>query len=543
MVYSAEKYGIVPGCDVAEKLNNLLCEMADVEGEKVIEFKPGIYYIYAENCPEEKLYITNTIGKKEYKSTDKKFMHRVMFNIKNTSDLIIKGEGATFVACGRVTNAAVLNSHNIKFDGIEITAKNPDLHEFTVEAVCSDYVDFILDSESRYIRKKKSFFFVGRDFETPFINDIAHWGYFPHFFANDKDSIVRGPHPFSGNKGIEEIADHHFRVYLKNAADYTAGDSFAIYDARRYDVGFFVENSSDITLQNVKQRFNVSLAFVAQNSENLTLDSVKFCPAENQVKQLVSYADFIQVCMCKGLVKVVDSEFASAGDDVANIHGTFLEITSVKGNTVKAKFRHHQSFGYLAFNEGDTVDFVSPEDLLAKGSARVKSAFMQDEYTVVLELDNASEAKKGLCIENATLCPDFYFARNTIKRIVTRGLLITTRGKVLIEDNNFDCLTMPALLFSGDARNWFESGLCKDVTIRNNRFNKCCSYYIQILPENSPKRNAVHGRFLIEGNTFEGSQGIDAQRCDELIFKNNIIKGKTENFVMLTDVTKATIEY
>lgn len=543
MKYYAENYGITPGTEIAEKLNKLLAEMSASDEQKELIFLPGFYYIDADNCPTEELYITNTIGEKEYKEGELPHIQRVAFDLKNINNLKISGEGAVFVIKGRVTNAIVVNCSNIVFEGIEIKAENPDLHEITVEKVTLTHVDFSLDSESRYIKKNGKFYFTGKDYEVPFFFNLSKWGYFGHISGENPDRIVRCRQPLTGAYSLKELSPHHFRARYINTRSFKVGDTYCLYDVRRTNVGFFIEKSKDVVLKSVKQRFNVSLAVVAQNSENITIDSVEFCPADNQAKKFVSFADFIQICMCKGKISITDSKFIGAGDDVLNVHGTHFKIKSINGNNIKCEFKHPQSYGYLAFNEGDEIEFVNSSTLLPEGKAKVINACLDDNYTVSLDVDNTSGAKVGQVIENITLCPDLYFARNYMARIVTRGLLITTRGKVVVEDNEFQNLIMPSILFSDDAKSWYESGRCTDVTIRNNHFNDCDACYIQILPENRPLKNPVHGRFVIEGNTFEHAKGIDARNSEELIFRNNIIKEKCDSFVKCTNVVKTDIIY
>ena len=43
----------------------------------------------------------------------------------------------------------------------------------------------------------------------------------------------------------------------------------------------------------------------------------------------------------------------------------------------------------------------------------------------------------GQVVEDVDACSGLRFANNRMTRIITRGLLITTRGKVNIENNDF----------------------------------------------------------------------------------------------------------
>ncbi|MBO9638761.1 MAG: right-handed parallel beta-helix repeat-containing protein, partial [Siphonobacter aquaeclarae] len=96
-------------------------------------------------------------------------------------------------------------------------------------------------------------------------------------------------------------------------------------------------------------------------------------------------------------------------------------------------------------------------------------------------------------------------------RTNTRGLLLTTPRKAVIENNVFDRTGMSAILIEADAEGWYESGPVKDVLIRNNRFLNC-GYQggpehavIAIHPSNRviDSRRPVHTNIRIENNTFE----------------------------------------
>ena len=87
--------------------------------------------------------------------------------------------------------------------------------------------------------------------------------------------------------------------------------------------------------------------------------------------------------------------------------------------------------------------------------------------------------------------------------IITRSLLITTRGKVNIENNIFESTTMSDISLSDDAGSWYESGMCKDVTIKNNSFVYCGGTPILIKPENTVHSGAVHNNIRINGNSFK----------------------------------------
>jgi hypothetical protein len=53
-----------------------------------------------------------------------------------------------------------------------------------------------------------------------------------------------------------------------------------------------------------------------------------------------------------------------------------------------------------------------------------------------------------------------------------RGLLLGSRGKIVVEGNTFHT-PGAAILFEGDSRFWFEQAGVRDVVIRGNTFDNC----------------------------------------------------------------------
>jgi hypothetical protein len=115
----------------------------------------------------------------------------------------------------------------------------------------------------------------------------------------------------------------------------------------------------------------------------------------------------------------------------------------------------------------------------------------------------------------------------------TRGFLITTRRKAVIEDNTFSRLGMSAILVADDGLSWYESGQVHDLTIRHNLFRQCghnllpANYVIAIAPENHQlTQTAVHSNIRITGNRFicYTPAVITARSVDGLTFSGNSIE-------------------
>ena len=116
-------------------------------------------------------------------------------------------------------------------------------------------------------------------------------------------------------------------------------------------------------------------------------------------------------------------------------------------------------------------------------------------------------------IENLTWTPEVVFSNNIIRNNRARGALFSTPKKVICEDNTFDHTHGTAILLCGDCNGWYETGACKEVIIRNNKFinsltaqyqftNAIISIYPEI-PNLEEQEKFFHSGIVIEGNTFE----------------------------------------
>lgn len=539
MLYYAKDYGIVPEAQVAEKLSKVLGEMAHIEGEKTLVFEKGTYYIDADKCEGKMLYITNTVGDKEFKDDETPHYNKIALNFQNIDNLTVEGNGAKFLIDGRCTNVAVENCQNLTIDGVALDVVNPPLHEFSVERVSAHSVVFSLDKESKYVCEKGKYYLYGTGYKDNFFADrnISWWN--ATIRNRDTQHIQRGRHPFAGALSVKEIGAYKFKLSYLSASRFNVGDKFYVFNTRRQFAGIFVNKSKNFTLKNSAQYFNYSLAFVCQDTENITVDNVHFAPEEGSKRLVTSLADFIQISMCKGKVSVTNSYFCGACDDAINVHGIHMYIDSVKDDTLTLKFRHPQTHGFNPFHEGDEIEYVNRSTLECTGKAKIIESRLVSEHIIEMRVDSVDGASIGGAVEDITMCPDLYYANNTLDRIITRNILVTTRGKVIIENNKFLNSTMASILLSDDAKSWYESGPCHDVTIKGNYFGTCRSHFIQVLPENGTNKNIVHKNIKIIGNTFDSEfdKGISIKCAENITIEGNKIKNSKvkKDFLKLTD--------
>lgn len=522
--FHAVDYNIKPGCEITVALCALIEKIAGTDGEKSVRFEKGTYYIDSEKCKKYMLYITNTVGDDEFSADETPHLNAVPFYFNGTDNLTFDGNGSVFVIDGKVTNVAVENCRNITLKNMEIRHAHPDMHEMKVVKVAPFFVDFEIDDDTQFKISDNKLYFYGKDYCAPADKDAlnAHW--IGLIRKNTPNKVKRVSHPLIGMLKISRIGERRVRAYFANTLRFKRSDRFYVFDVRRQFAGIFINASENIVLQNIKQRFNYSLALVLQDCKNVDVNGVQFSPEKNSARKMASVADFIQVCMCRGKIRITNSFFEGAGDDCINVHGVHFKIQSVNGNKIMVRFMHKQSHGYLPIHTGDEIAFIHPNTLLQEGKTVVKNARLLNEYEIELTLDSAGDAAIGHVIEDITACPEVYFADNTVNRIITRGCLFTTRGKVVVENNRFISNSMSGILLSDDAKSWYESGMCRDVTIRNNIFDYCGKTPILIKPENRIHGGAVHKNIRIIHNVFKKYRGfcVYAKSSDNIVLKDNV---------------------
>lgn len=522
-IINAADWGIYPDSDITENLFALIEALKNTSEEKTVRFPYGTYFLDGAKCRKHMLYITNTVGDKEFSAEETPHLNAVPFYFNGINHLVFDGNNSIFIIRGKVTNIALEDCCDITLKNMEIRHAHPDMHELKVVRKRLFSVEFDIDKDSVYELKNGKLYFKGEDYTCAADENAlnAHW--IGLIRSKTPNRLKRVAHPLIGSTGVSDLQNGRIHVKYLNTFRFEMGDCYYLFDVRRQFAGIFVNRCKNIKLDNLKQRFNYSLALVAQDSENVSLVNSEFAPEQNAPRKMASVADFIQICMCRGNVRIDNNRFDGAGDDCLNVHGIHFKITEKKGNQITVRFMHPQSHGFNPLRAGDTIAFINPKTLLETAQAKIIKSELIGEYEIRLTLDPAEQAIVGEVIEDISACPNVTFSKNILNRIITRGLLLTTRGKVLVENNRFINTSMGSILLSDDAKSWYESGMCCDVTIRNNTIEYCGQTPILIKPENSVHRAAVHKNIKIHGNTFKNYKGycIKAKSSDMIEIENN----------------------
>lgn len=489
----------------------------------VLAFQPGRYDFYPDSAVKKTYFISNTSNETEVPNKEK----TIGLFFENCRELTIEGNGAIFIFHGKMITWLLDHCENITLRQLTIDFERPSMSEMTLETVSPGSVTATIHPDSRFAIIHQRLEWYGekwgmKQFHAILadtlrgVNTYSSWDPFYKSKATAlSPAVVRFDGDFSGFKG-------------------KPGDILTVRDAIRDQVGAFIHHSKDIHLEDIHMRYMHGLGIVAQFSENLYYQHIQVTPENGRA--MASFADGMHFSGCKGAIEITHSHFKGLHDDPVNVHGTHLQITErISPKVLKLKFMHHQTYGVEAFFAGDSIAFVRSAALQGLGNGRITAARMlsEREMEVTLNEDVPATVQVGDCLENITWTPSLTIRNCRFEGTNTRGLLVTTRKKVIIADNTFYRTGMHAILIADDASSWYESGPVQDVTITGNIFEGCGynsapgNFVIAIAPENHTlvKGYMVHRNIRIENNDFRiyDYPILTARSTSNLIFSHNRI--------------------
>ncbi|MFD0619578.1 discoidin domain-containing protein [Paenibacillus sp. GCM10027629] len=500
----------------------------------ILDFPTGTYHFKDASAITADYYVSNTASQSSNPDGASK---KVAILFKDIQDMTIRGNHSTFMFHGVVTPIVFDHVTNVNMEHISFDFKRPVVSELTVQAVSGTSIEAEIHEDSLYSISNNQLKWTGEVDHSG--NPLDNWtarGYSNITQVQEYDPVTketwRRSNPLSGVTSVQDLGNRRVRFNYNSAPSLTVGHTFQFRNDIRKEQGAFIYRSKDITWTGVNFYAAPGLGIVAQYSENLFFEQFNFAPRVGSGRTNASMADFMQFSGCKGEIKVNDSNFFGAHDDPINVHGTHLQIVDKPApNQIKVQFKHDQSWGFDAFAVNDAIEYINASSLLAVDHAIVTAVTRVDNYNILLTLDRnvpSSVTVNQYMVENATWTPNVTITGSTFESVPTRGILVTTRGKVLIDHNTFDRTRMSAILIADDASSWYESGMVRDVTISNNTFNYTGNAVIDVDPSTSSTDPAktVHSNIRVDGNIFKmnGTANIQGKGVHGFSFTNNVVQ-------------------
>ena len=312
--------------------------------------------------------------------------------------------------------------------------------------------------------------------------------------------------------------------------------------------GIFLHHADRTVIERVAVHYAFDMGLLAQMTEDITLNGFSVRRrGGNDPRLFTTQADATHFSGCKGRIVSENGLYEGMADDAINIHGTYLRVLEQRNRrTIRASYMHPECWGFDWGEPGDEVRFIRSRTMeYGKEHAHIASIRPTDaetevgarEFEIVFDRDIPPLAPEEPCgIENLTWTPEVEFRNNTIRNNRARGALFSTPKRVICENNFFDHTHGSAILLCGDCNGWFETGACREVIIRNNRFLNALTAMYQFteavisidpeIPDLSAQKQFFHSNITITGNIFEifDAQVLYAKSTEHLTFSDNIIR-------------------
>lgn len=486
-----------------------------------IRLAPGAtYHVYRTSATPKLRYISNTTSERENPDNTK----YIALYMQGAEGLTLDGNGAKIVTHGELTSFAIEQCAGVTLKNFTLDAADPSVPELTITESGDRHVRVKVTEPSRYeITADSTFYWTGEGWR--FTEGLAQV-YFP-----DKKITWRYDNPIRRGTKAVEAAPGTVDFFYESGHPFKVGEIYQMRHTIRNQVCGFINESRDVTLENLNLQFVGNFGIVSQNSADITIEGCRMAPEDGSGRTCAGFADFLQFSGCRGHIEVDNCYFSGAHDDAINVHGTHLRIVEQPTDrSLRVRYMHDQSWGFNSFYPGDSIEIVDVHTLLGKFAGRVTESKQLDNYEWLVTLDRKIEkvdVEDGRAVENVSATPSLTVTDSYFTLVPTRGILVTTRRPVLIKGNTFDKIPMPAIYISDDARGWYESGPVRDVTITGNKFIECGSPVIGVRPETDRNEGAVHSGVRVIDNEFVMREGVavETSGCSDVTVKGNKISG------------------
>ncbi|GHV13229.1 alpha-1,3-galactosidase B [Clostridia bacterium] len=477
-------------------------------------------------CKKIPLDFSNTTHVKE---------RTVGLHLDGMKNVALDFNGGSLICEGHLAPIVITDS-----DGITIQNANIDwLHPLSAEGIVSELsteeeITLAIDKEvfPYKIDKHQLVFLCGKE------KHVCTGG--SHAFDKYRKTILHGTGDKLGAiEKAKEVSEGIVKISGSFPVPFAPGTIIVLRHGERDHPALFAENSKNILVDNTHVYSSAGLGFLIQFCENIELSRVVFTANQKKGRKVVNgHDDGFHLTNNRGKILIEGCQFDGLMDDPINVHGCAARIEAIDGNRVKGRFVHEQSQGFKYFAKpGDEFAFIKVATMNRAEFGDVTEYTLdknRETFTITFEDELSSDIKVGDALENVTNLPDEVVIRSCFfGSCRARGILATV-PKVLIEGNYFESAGA-AILISGDAAGWYETGATDDVVIRDNVFTAECntSAYqfgdavISVSPviAEPDLELPFHRKIVIENNKFNPSAFpiVYAFSTDRLVFEGNSV--------------------
>lgn len=408
-------------------------------------------------------------------------LRRILFDLTGGRDLVIDGGGCEFRLNGRMIPFWVSHAVNVTFRNFTLNWERPMHTQAKVLASSPDTLDLEFPPEMPVRVENRRFLFYGPWYESAM--HLFHYSKIIEINTARRETeykilpnlLDRDGNRLDLNCSVERLSESVFRLHGKFESIPRPGNHVVFVHEWRTSPGFVLERCRNIRFEDVTIKHAGGMGITAQNSCDISLERVRVTPDRGRLFS-VCY-DATHFVDCGGKIIIKDCLFENQFDDHTNIHGTFRPVIArLTPDSLLIGTGHPQQKGVETFAANDIAGFYDRETFAHHGDFAVMSVEVINGERSIIHFRTPLPAMDffRMCIMRVDHSPEVEISGSTFRNNRSRGLLLSTLGKVRVHDNYFH-VPMAGIKISGDMNSWFESGPVEDVDIYENTFD-CCNY-------------------------------------------------------------------
>lgn len=486
---------------------------------------------------------------------------RYLFDIVGQKGVTIDGGGSEFLFTGVAGFARIAHCSDVVLRNFSIDWERPYITQAEVRSCGDDFIDLYIDAEQypyhvvdgrmRYICADGEYGLEQdsyNNFFTPEGNILP--GSVDNYWMCD---MLNGP--------VEEMEDGVLRFRGPMQAKAPAGSLMTLYNVRYRTAWADMTGCDNVLLRDITVYHTTGIGVRATVCSDLTVDNVDYTPRRDKGRVFSGVADAFHLVNCDGCFVMRNCDVDGQGDDALNVHGSYCRVDSLSEGGRRLYFKAPPG---VALNKvGESLWLIDETTMQRSREYAIEWAGLVDGNLFAVHLSESPgiEFNDRLFVESASLYPDVLIEHNRFGRANrARGILLTSPGKMVVRDNVFES-SGTAILVEGDLTYWYESGAVRDLTIKDNYFDRCHTSQwghsvIAFSPSPVPEDDSLpryHTGVSITGNRFDLIEPsvLYARNVGGLEFKDNDIKvvggyppvGNMQSPVVLEHCTDCLTEY
>lgn len=494
------------------------------KGATRLELPEGVLNIKTDQAYEAYQFISN----------NDESLKRIAFLLDGMHDFEIVGNSTKLLFTGFISPFSLRNCRNVAISGFSIDYTRTFNSQGEIVGGGKDFLDLRFPDEYVCRLENGCLVFYDRD-----------WTRYPFSTLLEFDTEKREPAQgasdnwlYGGTVRAEQLRDHVYRIFRENLKG-TVGNTLVLGARARYNPAIFLSECEKITIHDVTINHCGGMGVIAQMSRDIELRALTIEPSGGRMVSIT--ADATHFVNCKGEIKMTDCKFRNQMDDHTNIHGLYMVVDKVLGpRKLLLSWHNTGQYGLQFLKKGLEVEIVDNRTLQQITRAVVDNVIYLNKVACEVEFseDLPEGVGKDMVIADDSGYPDVLISGCDFRNNRARGLLLGSRGRIVVENNYFH-IPGTAILFEGDGNFWFEQSGVRNVELRNNVFENgnfgysnwgaACIYVGSRIPDKSGKE-AYHRNISVTNNTFRvfDPRILNISSVDGLVFSGNTIEKTTD---------------